>query len=389
MPPPPLPATPAGSPPPLSAVRGAIAVPSRALRGWLIAAAILAALSLGLVMLILLGLSTGFVGLIGGIILATLPVPFYMLLALWIDRFEKEPVWMLIGAFVWGATVAVFVAFVFNTIFEAIAYNAIAEMAGVATATLSAPVIEELGKGLALVIFYFWKRDEFDNVIDGIIYAAMVGLGFAMTENILYYGRAIAEGGLGGSVFVFFLRGVVSPFAHPFFTSMTGIGLGLAQQSRQGSPLKIIAPLIGLMVAMALHGLWNLSAAFGAVFLVAYVVVMVPAFGGVLLLIGFSLRSEGRIIRQHLATERESGFLDPAAFEALCTVRGRFGDTCSAWRSGGFASLRARRQFHAFASELAFHRWRTSRGILPRIGTAAEREAAVLQRLHTLKSRLR
>ena len=142
------------------------------------------------------------------------------------------------------------------------------------------------------------------------------------------------------------------------------------------------------MLAMALHGLWNLSAAFGAAFLVAYVLIMVPAFCGVLLLIAFSLRSEGRIIRQHLTMERESGFLDPAAFEALCTVRGRFGESCSALRSGGFASLRARRQFHAFASELAFHRWRTARGILPRTGTPTEREAAFLQRLHALKQHL-
>jgi RsiW-degrading membrane proteinase PrsW (M82 family) len=366
-----------------------MALPSPALRWWLIAAATLAALFLGLVTLILLGFSTGLVGLLGGIVLATLPVPFYMLLALWIDRFEKEPVWMLVAAFTWGATVAVFAAFILNTLFQMVASGAIAELAGVATATLSAPLIEELAKGLALVIFYFWQRDEFDNVLDGILYAAMVGLGFAMTENILYYGRAIAEGGLGGSLAVFFLRGVVSPFAHPFFTSMTGIGLGLAQQAPKGSPIKYLGPLGGLALAMTLHSLWNLSAAFGAVFLVAYVVVMVPAFCGVLLLIGFSLRSEGHIIRQHLDAERENGFLDAKAFEKLCTVRGRLGESCSALNRGGFASLRARMQFHALASELAFHRWRTARGILPPSGTVAEREAIFLQRLRALKSRLR
>lgn len=381
MPPPPLPL-------PIPVVRGAIAVPSPALRWWLIAAAILAALFLALVMLILVGLSTGLAGLLGGIVLAALPVPFYMVLALWIDRFEKEPVWMLVAAFTWGATAAVFASFVLNTLFEAAAYGAIADLAGVATATLSAPLIEEFGKGLALFVFYFWKRDEFDNILDGIIYAAMVGLGFAMTENILYYGRALAEGGVGGSLSILFLRGVVSPFAHPFFTSMTGIGLGLAQQSAKGSPLKYVAPMIGLMLAMALHGLWNLSAAFGAAFFVAYLVVMVPAFCGVLLLIGFSLRSEGRIIRKHLAAEKENGFLDAKAYEALCTIRGRLGETFSAFSHGGFPSFRTRTQFHALASELAFHRWRTSRGILPRSGTVTEREAAILQRMHALKSQL-
>ena len=103
------------------------------------------------------------------------------------------------------------------------------------------------------MIFFLWKRDEFDNVLDGIIYAAMAGLGFAMTENVLYYGKALATGGLGASLFTFILRGVVSPFAHPLFTSMTGIGLGIARQSRKGSPLKWLAPIGGICLAMFLH----------------------------------------------------------------------------------------------------------------------------------------
>ncbi len=355
----------------------------------LIAGAILSALFLGLATLVLLGFSTGLMGLLGGIVLALIPVPFYLLLALWIDRFEKEPVWMLAAAFLWGATVAVFAAFILNTLVETIIAVQFAAYASVATAILSAPVVEELAKGLALIIFYFWQRDEFDNVLDGILYAAMVGLGFAMTENILYYGRAIAEGTSGGTAVTFFLRGVVSPFAHPFFTSMTGIGLGFARLATKGSPIKFLAPAVGLLCAMLLHGLWNLSASFGAVFFLAYVVIMVPAFCGVLLLVGFSLRREGRIIRQYLTPEKETGFFDPRGFEALCTIRGRFGESCSALGRGGLGHWRARSQYQALASELAFHRWRTARGILPRRGTAAEREAAFLENLAQLKNRLR
>jgi len=98
----------------------------------------------------------------------------------------------------------------------------------------SAPLVEESAKGLALLILFFWKKDEFDDVIDGIVYAAMVGLGFAMGENILYYGRELLAGGIVGSLSLFVLRGMLAPFSHPLFTSMTGIGLGLAPQSNRG-----------------------------------------------------------------------------------------------------------------------------------------------------------
>jgi RsiW-degrading membrane proteinase PrsW (M82 family) len=237
---------------------------------------------IGLLTLLLLGTSTGAVGLVFGIVLAVLPLPIYMLLALWIDRFEKEPVWMLVAAFLWGATVSVFFAFILNTTFGVVAASVIGDGADMATTVLSAPFVEELAKGFALLIFYLWKRDEFDNVLDGIIYATMVGLGFAMTENILYYGNSLAAGGLGASMVTFILRGVVSPFAHPLFTSMTGIGLGLARLAPKGSPMKFFGPVVGLGMAMFLHFLWNFSASFGAMFFIAYVVIMVPAFLGLI-----------------------------------------------------------------------------------------------------------
>ncbi|MDQ6626467.1 MAG: PrsW family intramembrane metalloprotease [Verrucomicrobiota bacterium] len=357
---------------------------------WLLAvAAGLTALFLGLLTLALQGLSTGFLGLGVGMVLALLPLPFYMLLVLWIDRFEKEPFWMLAAAFVWGAMVASFFAFVLNTLFDLATTAVVPAYGHIATAIISAPFIEELAKGTALIVFYFWRKDEFDGVLDGIIYAAMIGLGFAMMENISYYGRSLAAGGFGASVFTFILRGVVSPFAHPLFTSMTGIGLGLAQLARTGSPMKFFGPVIGLGFAMFLHALWNLSATFGILFFVAYVLVMVPAFLGLLVLIFISLRKEGRIVREHLFSEFESGLLEPREYEALCSTGGRLGQSWQAITHGGFRSWRRSVRFHEAASELAFHRWRTSRGIFPRYETPLAREAAYLHRLQTMKEHLR
>ncbi|CAN5129983.1 hypothetical protein BH20VER2_BH20VER2_09510 [soil metagenome] len=339
---------------------------------------------LGLLTLVLLGLSTGGVGLVFGMTLAVLPVPIYMLLALWIDRLEKEPVWMLTAAFIWGATGAVFFAFILNTLFEIIATNIIGTHAGVATAVISAPIVEELAKGGALLIFFLWKHDEFDNVLDGIIYAAMTGLGFAMTENILYYGNALATGGLGASIVVFVLRGVVSPFAHPLFTSMTGIALGLAQQAPRRSWRKFLLPPIGIAAAMLLHALWNLSASLGAIFFVSYALIMVPAFLGIIVLVIISLRKEGRIIRDQLLPELRSGLLQQRDYQELCTVSGRAGGLWRAFGRGGSGQWRKRVRLHEIASDLAFHRWRTSRGILPRRETPAAREAAYLVQLRAV-----
>src|SRR5260221_9944770 len=212
---------------------------------------------LGLIVLALIGSETGPVQLIIGMICACLPVPIYVMLLLWIDRYESEPLWMLATAFFWGALVAVFIAFIFNT--------GISIMAAVAThnqqigenvgAVISAPIVEESSKALILLILFFWKKDEFDGIVDGVLYAGMVGLGFAMTENVLYYGRAL-QGGEEALTFIFILRGMAAPFSHPLFTSMTGIGLGWSRQSNHPF-IKLVAPVLGFMLAVLMHATWN------------------------------------------------------------------------------------------------------------------------------------
>lgn len=282
---------------------------------------------------------------------------------------------MLAMAFLWGATGAVFFAFVFNTVNAAI-FGAVAGRTGAALggSVLSAPLVEELAKGCALFLFFFWKKDEFDNVIDGIVYACMVGLGFAMTENVSYYGAALANGGLGGTIV---LRGIFAPFSHPLFTSMTGAGLGLSRETLR-KPLKTFAPLLGVCAAMFLHATWNLSAAFGAAFLGVYVVVMVPAF---LSLVGVVLYAQGReraIIRANLLPYVRTGHLAARELESLCAFGGRMKALWAAASAGGVAGWRREAGFQQAASELAFHRWRTERGISRGITEYTSREAGYL-----------
>jgi len=284
--------------------------------------------------------------------LAVIPLPFYIGIALWLDRFEPEPRALLAIAFLWGASVAVVVAGVVNGIMD----TAVGEWwSSVATA----PLIEELLKGYILFRFYRKRKDEFDGVVDGVIYAAMVGLGFAFVENIDYYGRALAKEGASGLAVTFTLRGVMAAFSHPLFTSMTGIGLGLARQSSRRW-IQRVAPPLGLMGAMALHGLWNAGASAGLVFFGVYVLIMMPALAALLVVAAIALKFEGRTIHTRLAGEAATGLFTPAEYAQLCSVRGRLHASASAFRHGGFAGWRRRRDYHRAASELAFLRQRAA-----------------------------
>jgi RsiW-degrading membrane proteinase PrsW (M82 family) len=363
----------------------------RAVVRWLLAsAALIVGLLLALFILFLIGSETGFVPLLIGFALATLPVPIYLALVLWLDRYESEPISLLVVVFFWGALVAVAIAFVFNTLGALVVSALVNQSAGeVSGAVVFAPVVEETAKALVLFGLFFWKRDEFDGVLDGIVYASMVGLGFAMTENIQYYGGAALEGGVSGSLVLFILRGAMAPYSHPLFTSMTGIGLGLAVESGRRT-VKALAPVGGLAAAMFLHALWNLSAATHPLaYFVVYFLVMVPVFIGVLIAVFYALKREGRIVRERLACDLQLGILTPQELECLCSVRGRMNASLAALRRGGFTAWRAQRSFHGVASELAFHRNRVARGLCARDGSDAAREQSYLRELCELRGRLR
>ncbi len=348
-------------------------------------AAILTMCVLGLAGIAFVGGSLGLALLVGAVI-ATLPVPLYLALALWIDRYEKEPIWMLAVTFLWGGTVAIFFSGIINSVGGAVVSAFLGGGIGqFYTTVISAPIVEETTKALALLILFLWKKDEFDGVVDGIVYAAMVGLGFAMVENFIYYGRALAGGGIVEGALVFGIRGVFSPFSHPIFTAMTGIGLGLARQSHN-TFVKFAAPLAGLTAAIVLHAIWNgasyvLGGGLGLLFLLfIYTPFLIIA---VLAVSFFALSREGRVIRRYLTPELQSGLISRQEYDALGSVTGRLGSSLRALR-GGFGSWRAYSRFSQTATELAFHRDRVARGITS-VDTAS-REAAYLRTLSELNA---
>jgi RsiW-degrading membrane proteinase PrsW (M82 family) len=350
----------------------------------------LIALLLGLLLLLIIGFETGPVAFLIGLVTATIPVPLYVVLVLWIDRYESEPAWMLATAFFWGASVATFFAFLINTAGGAI----ISALAGPAAGNtfalvISAPIVEESSKALILFIFFFFKKDEFDGVIDGIVYGALVALGFAMTENVLYYGKA-AMGGGGTLTVTFFIRGFLAPFSHPLFTSMTGIGLGLARQSRNLA-VKLITPVLGLLTAIFMHSIWNGSGAIfgGGGFLLTYILIMVPAFVILLVVIGIALYREGQLVRQFLLCDLERGLLTRQEYDQLGSIFGRMGSSFNALTQNGMKGWRTRMRFNQTASELAFYRCRVSRGLYSGVTNLSEVENEYLQAMASLLQEVR
>ena len=330
---------------------------------------------------------TGVTGFLIGLTLAALPVPVVVGALRWLDRYEPEPAGLLLFAFFWGATVAALVSAVINTA----SLVAIARTSGGSgpegmdtTAVLVAPWVEEAAKGAAVLLVLLYRRREVDGVVDGIVLAGLAGVGFAFTENVLYFGRAFLAGqeqdlttGIFATGVTFLLRGVLSPFAHPLFTAMTGIGLGLAARSSRPA-VRVGAPLAGYLAAVALHAGWNLASLSGLQgFFTGYVLVMVPAFALTVGLAAWSRRREGAIVAARLPAYVDAGWLDPADVSMLASLPRRRQAVAWTERRTGRAGARALRQFQQAATELAFLRDRLERGL--HVPDFALRERELLQ----------
>lgn len=284
------------------------------------------------VLLIIVG-GLGPVATVIATLTAFLPVVLYLAPLLWLDRYDPEPLWLLLLCFAWGGVVAILTAAIVNDVFTIIAAastgNAvIGQLAG---AVISAPFIEELMKGAGLFALLLFFRRKFDDILDGIVFAGVIALGFAAVENVLYYGRGFLAEGLGGLAVMFVLRGILSPFAHVTFTMMTGIGCGISRESHNWF-VRIAMPVLGLGAAMVLHAIWNGMSLFsvillqatgsapmcGAVglggsnlgicgFLIGYTVLEIPVF---LIFVVFSLlimRRQSKTLREMLAIDVARG----------------------------------------------------------------------------------
>ena len=354
------------------------------------AAALITVLALcGLVILALVRDQTGTEGFLVGLGLAVLPVPLLIASLRWLERVEPGPWTNLLFAFAWGAFAAALVAILANSF--AMHWIATADPADARSlgATVVAPIVEESAKATAVLLLFLFRRRHFTGVLNGVVFAGFTATGFAFTENILYLGNAFGEDRtLGDSGFAsvtaatFFVRIVMSPFAHPLFTGLTGIGFGLAASvDRRRKARRILLPLLGLFLAMGMHALWNGSgAALGHYgFYVVYAVVMVPVFALVTWLAVWNRQRELRTAMEELPAYVAAGWLAGAAPMALGSMRARAVARDFAARAYGPNAAREVHEYEVSATALARLRHRAHRGAAG--PDFVERESELLHRL--------
>lgn len=177
-----------------------------------------------------------------------------------LDLYEREPLSLMVAAFLWGGVVATTLSAIANGGWGlVVARVGGPEFAARWTAALTAPFVEETMKGLGVVMIYLIARDEFDDVLDGFVYGAVCGLGFAIVEDVVYFAVAFG-GGIGGVLRGFFVRVVASGlYSHVLYTGLVGMAVGIVVSRRSTTPRgRRLVQAAGLCaVALFGHFLWN------------------------------------------------------------------------------------------------------------------------------------
>jgi len=307
------------------------------------------------------------VGLFLGVLFVTPFVVTYVLFIRWCDRFEPEPWWMILLAFLWGALFATLGGGVSSGLVQSILESVTGaggddmEAFG---ATVLAPVFEEGFKGLGVAIIAAISAmglKELDGPLDGAIYGGVVGLGFTLTEDILYVSNQYAKEGLGGFVVLLFLRTVLLGLSHCTFTAMTGLGFGIAAESRSWT-VKILAPIVGYFGAMALHAMHNgLPTFFGEEGLVLMVLISWVIDILYFVILGVLVMRDRATIIRELSTEM-GGLLHPRELQLVTTYFTIGLRNWSILMSKGWSAFSQRRKKQLALVELAFIKNRRRRG---------------------------
>ena len=294
-------------------------------------------------------------GIFLSILFGLLPMLLFAYVVYWADRYEKEPIPLLGGVFLWGAIIAAGSAFVVNSFLGLGIYLFTGSQAftELSTASIFAPFIEETLKGMACFLVFLFFRHEFDSILDGIVYAAITAIGFAASENIYYiYTYGFQQNGVNGILYMFFVRVILVGWQHPFYTAFTGIGLAVSRLTRIPA-LKLFAPIIGWGIAILTHSLHNListlfqglqSTALGLAFDWSGWIAMI-------IFVVWALYREQKWIKMQLSEEVASGVITAQQYVIASSVRAQTKARIKALLSGKYRLID---RFYQLTAELAF-----------------------------------
>jgi RsiW-degrading membrane proteinase PrsW (M82 family) len=300
-------------------------------------------------------------GVILSVLFGFIPLFLFAYVIYWTDRYEKEPALLLGGVFIWGALVAAGAAFIVNSSLGLgiYAFTRSQAFTQLSTSIVIAPIIEEILKGGACLLVFLYVRREFDSILDGIVYAAITAIGFAATENAYYiYTYGFQENGMSCVLWMLFVRVLLVGWQHPFYTAFIGIGLAISRLNGN-SLIKIIAPIIGLGIAVFAHSIHNtISTAFQG--LESFGVELIYDWSGwiaMALFIIWALYREQRWIIGQLGEEVFNGIITLTQYRTACSAKAQTYSRINAFLSGRYQLIN---RFYSLTAELAYKKHQAS-----------------------------
>ncbi|MGE0707582.1 MAG: PrsW family glutamic-type intramembrane protease [Planctomycetota bacterium] len=331
--------------------------------------------------------------------LAFLPALPYLLLFKFLDRNDQVPWKNVLACAVWGGTIGCGFSLLLNGMGQA----SVAAFVGTGeayttTAVLIAPLVEEVTKGLAVLVLFWFLHDEFDNLVEGLILGAASGLGFALVENCVYNLRFLEQGWesvwqLGGYRMV-----VNALIGHPIYTALTGAGLGLLRETPRKHQWRWLLPALGLVAAIGLHVSWNAAAIYlgglleeGSTLQLATNGVLLGGAGLSVFTAAylFAAARERRVLVTYLVEEIEAGFVERRELDSFHEFLGRIRYELAGLRRGWLV-YRLRKSLRRAQVELAFRKWHLAQGDTVRgAGGGHDLEARALRnRIRDLRNAL-
>jgi len=375
---------------------------------WLIAGAAIAFLvisaTITLVLNSLIGFSAlaeyGVPSLLAALIIPAIPAVGINLLVNFIDRFEREPWFLRLFAFLWGAIIAIPFALLIERKVDVTLQNLLgpntSDVLRSAFKGLNAGITEETIKGLGLLLLFLVLRDEFDNVTDGIVYGALIGAGFAMVENFRYFAIDFKQ----FPVFLIVYRIVLGWLGHSTFTVCFGATLGYVRHTRVRWR-HILIPLLGYLCAVSLHSFFDfvafqassaLSASPGNsnvsfLSLLALIGDYIPPFLAQMFLLYILIKAlahEAAVIREFLAVEVSNGIVKVDEYALLQNSFHRTKAERRVLKKSGFRQWLRVKALYQTEIGLAFRKWHVSMGDKPKLGYR-QPEDAYRQRIKRLR----